>query len=114
MLLNEENPNNTDAMLVDQVFGPSFRVYWLDFIHLDANPDTTQNNKTNRKKTQDRISESITIAATDEEVVIKEEVRVSGWSKDEIAFPSEWEYRKSKSMELEFMRMAENRSSLTH
>lgn len=114
MLLNEENPNNTDAMLVDQVFGPSFRVYWLDFIHLDANPDTTQNNKTNRKKTQDRISESITIAATDEEVVIKEEVRVIGWSKDEIAFPSEWEYRKSKSMELEFMRMAENRSSLTH
>ena len=38
MLLNEDNPNNTDAMLVDQVFGPSFRVYWLDFIHLSSCP----------------------------------------------------------------------------
>ena len=36
--INEDDPHNTDALLVDQVFGPSFRVYWLDFIHLGANP----------------------------------------------------------------------------
>ena len=47
MLVNEDNPNNTDAMLVDQVFGPSFRVYWLDFIHL--NPNSSHKNKAKPK-----------------------------------------------------------------
>ena len=116
MLLNEDNPNNTDAMLVDQVFGPSFRVYWLDFIHLNPNPHSKarQNNKRSKTKSKVGDGESIVIAATDEEVDEKEEVRLHGWGRDEIAFPKDWEFKTSKSMDLEFMRMAENRSKLTH
>jgi hypothetical protein len=114
MLLNEENPNNTDAMLVDQVFGPSFRVYWLDFIHLDTHLDVNKNKKIKKGQLKEYTFESITIAATDWEVEKKEEIRVVGWNKDEIGFPVNWEYKKSKSMALEFMRMSENRSSLTH
>ena len=112
MLVNEDNPNNTDAMLVDQVFGPSFRVYWLDFIHLS--PNTSKKNKVRSKKQKLSDQEHIVIAATDDEVESKDEARVHGWSKEEIAFPKDWEFKKSKSMNLEFMRMAENRSKLTH
>jgi len=112
MLVNEDNPNNTDAMLVDQVFGPSFRVYWLDFIHLSPNASNKNKSKSKKQKLSDR--EHIVIAATDDEVEIKDEARVHGWSKEEIAFPKDWEFKKSKSMNLEFMRMAENRSKLTH
>ena len=112
MLVNEDNPNNTDAMLVDQVFGPSFRVYWLDFIHLS--PNTSNKNKVNSKKQKLSDQEYIVIAATDDEVESKDEARVHGWSKEEIAFPKDWEFKKSKSMNLEFMRMAETRSKLTH
>ena len=112
MLLNEDNPNNTDAMLVDQVFGPSFRVYWLDFIHLSPNPQSKARRKAKKPKVGD--DEHIVIAATDREMDDKEEVRQLGWGKDEIAFPKDWEFKHSKSMDLEFMRMAENRSKLTH
>ncbi len=112
MLLNEDNPNNTDAMLVDQVFGPSFRVYWLDFIHLSPNPQSKARKRTKKPKVGD--DEHIVIAATDREVDDKDEIRQIGWVKDEIAFPKDWEFKKSKSMDLEFMRMAENRSKLTH
>jgi len=66
MLLNEDNPNNTDAMLVDQVFGPSFRVYWLDFIHLSPNPHSKARKKAKNPKVGDR--ENIVIAASDQEV----------------------------------------------
>ena len=31
-LINEEDPARTDAVLVDQVFGPSVRVWWIDLI----------------------------------------------------------------------------------
>ena len=112
MLFNEDNPNNTDAMLVDQVFGPSFRVYWLDFIHLSPNPQSKARRKAKKPKVSD--DEHIVIAATDREVDDKDEIRQIGWGKDEIAFPKDWEFKKSKSMDLEFMRMAENRSKLTH
>ena len=112
MLLNEDNPNNTDAMLVDQVFGPSFRVYWLDFIHLNPNPHSKARAKSKKPLVSDQ--EHIVIAATDEEVDRKDEARIHGWGKEEIAFPKDWEFKKSKSMDLEFMRMAENRSKLTH
>jgi len=54
------------------------------------------------------------IAATDEEVDRKDEARIHGWGKEEIAFPKDWEFKTSKSMDLEFMRMAENHSKLTH
>ena len=82
MLVNEDNPNNTDAMLVDQVFGPSFRVYWLDFIHLSPNADrkTRVRNRASKNKLDDR--ENIVIAATDREVDEKEEVRLNGWGRD--------------------------------
>ena len=112
MLLNEDNPNNTDAMLVDQVFGPSFRVYWLDFIHLNPNPHSKARAQSKKPLVSDQ--EHIVIAATDEEVDKKDEARIHGWGRDEIAFPKDWEFKKSKSMDLEFMRMAENRSKLTH
>lgn len=114
MLINEENPNNTDAMLVDQVFGPSFRVYWLDFIHLSPNSNSKQNSRSKSKRPQLRNQENIVIAATFDEVDSNDEARMSGWDKSDIAFPMDWEFKRSKSMDLEFMRMAENRSKLTH
>jgi hypothetical protein len=114
MMINEDNPQNADALLVDQVFGPSFRVYWLDFIHLSPNADrkTRARNRTSKNKIGDK--ENIVIAATDREVDEKEEVRLNGWGRDEITFPKGWDFKSSKSMNLEFMRMAENRSKLTH
>jgi len=118
MMINEDNPQNADALLVDQVFGPSFRVYWLDFIHLGANPHSKfrQNSKKQGSKTKNKVGddEHIVIAATDQELDEKEEVRNLNWGRDEIAFPRDWEFKSSKSMDLEFMRMAENRSKLTH
>lgn len=111
MLLNEVNPNNTDAILVDQVFGPSFRVYWLDFIHLSSNPHKL---KTQSKRRKTGGGENIVIAASDQEVDEKEEARLIGWEKDEIAFPKDWKFKSSKSMNLEFLRMAENRSKQVH
>ena len=117
MLINEEDPHNADALLVDQVFGPSFRVYWLDFIHLSPNPHSKarQVNKRNKSiKNKVGDGENIVIAATDREVDEKEEVRLHGWGRDEIAFPKDWDFKSSKSMDLEFMRMAENCSKLTH
>ena len=116
MMINEDNPQSTDALLVDQVFGPSFRVYWLDFIHLGANPHGKARQNTKRSKTKSKVGdgESIVIAATDEEVDEKEAVRLHGWGREEIAFPKDWEFKTSKSMDLEFMRMAEHRSKLTH
>jgi hypothetical protein len=116
ILINEDDPQNADALLVDQVFGPSFRVYWLDFIHLSPNPysKARQNNKRNNAKNKVGDKEHIVIAATDQEVEEKEEVRLHGWERDEIAFPKNWEFKSSKSMDLEFMRMAENRSKLAH
>ena len=118
MMINEDNPQNADALLVDQVFGPSFRVYWLDFIHLGANPHSKsrQNSKKQGSKTKNKVGdgEHIVIAATDQELDEKEEVRNLNWGREEIAFPKDWEFKSSKSMDLEFMRMAENRSKLTH
>ena len=118
MLINEDDPQNSDALLVDQVFGPSFRVYWLDFIHLGANPHSKarQSSKKPGSKTKNKVGddEHIVIAATDREMDEKEEVRLMSWGKDEIAFPKDWEFKSSKSMDLEFMRMAENRSKLAH
>ncbi|MBT8607041.1 hypothetical protein G6656_01930 [Polynucleobacter paneuropaeus] len=118
MMINEDNPQKIDAVLVDQVFGPSCRVYWLDFIHLGANPHSKarQSRKKQGSKTKNKMGddEHIVIAATDREMDEKEEVRQMAWGKDEIAFPKDWEFKSSKSMDLEFMRMAENRSKLTH
>jgi hypothetical protein len=118
MMINEDNPQNVDALLVDQVFGPSIRVYWLDFIHLGANPHSKarQSSKKQSSKTKNKVGddEHIVIAATDQEVDEKEEIRLNSWGKEEIAFPKDWEFKSSKSMDLEFMRMAENRSKLTH
>ena len=118
MMINEDNPQNADALLVDQVFGPSFRVYWLDFIHLGASPHSKarQSSKKQGSKTKNKVGddEHIVIAATDREMDEKEEARIVAWGKDEIAFPKDWEFKSSKSMDLEFMRMAENRSKLAH
>ena len=118
MMVNEDNPQKIDAVLVDQVFGPSCRVYWLDFIHLGANPHSKarQSSKKQGSKTRNKVGdgEHIVIAATDQELDEKEEVRQLRWGREEIAFPKDWEFKTSKSMDLEFMRMAEHRSKLTH
>lgn len=119
MMINEDDPHNADALLVDQVFGPSFRVYWLDLIRLETNPHSKareSNKKLNAKAVKAKVDdrEHIVIAASDREVDDKEEARLHSWGKDEIAFPKDWEFKTSKSMDLEFMRMAENRSKLTH
>jgi len=118
MLINEDNPQKIDAVLVDQVFGPSCRVYWLDFIHLGANPHSKarQSSKKQGSRTKNKVGddEHIVIAATDQELDEKEEIRLLRWGGEEIAFPKDWEFKTSKSMDLEFMRMAEHRSKLTH
>jgi len=116
MMVNEDNPQKVDAVLVDQVFGPSCRVYWLDFIHLGANhySKARQNNKRSKTKNKVGDDEHIVIAATDQELDEKEEIRLLRWGREEIAFPKDWEFKSSKSMDLEFMRMAEHRSKLTH
>ena len=85
MMINEDNPHNTDALLVDQVFGPSFRVYWLDFIHLGANPHSVarQSRKKQESKIKNKVGdyEHIVIAATDQELDEKEEIRLLSWGK---------------------------------
>ena len=109
-LINEEDPSKTDAVLVDQVFGPSIRVWWLDFIPL-VRPRTSNAKRAKKKHLPE---ESILIAATYEEVDEKEELRIKNWDQGEIAYPTDWKYENSKSLDLEFLRMAENRSYLNH
>jgi hypothetical protein len=58
--------------------------------------------------------EHILIAATYEETDEKEELRIKNWDQGEIAYPLDWKYENSKSLDLEFLRMAENRSYLNH
>ena len=49
-----------------------------------------------------------------EETDEKEELRIKNWDQGEIAYPLDWKYESSKSLDLEFLRMAENRSYLNH
>lgn len=109
-LINEEDPKKTDAVLVDQVFGASFPVHWIDLIPL-VRPRVVKSELGVDKKVSD---ESILIAATYDEIDEKEEQRIRNWDKGEIAYPLDWSYEKSKSLDLEFLRMAENRSSRDH
>ena len=110
-LINIENPSDTDAVLVDQVFGPSIRVWWLDFITLDQSTDLA---KSKIRKKPNSIKEKIVVAATNDEMDEREELRLQCWQRSEIAFPEGWKYKESKSLELEFLRMAENRSFRDH
>jgi len=109
-LINEEDPRKTDAVLVDQVFGASVPVYWLDLIPL-VRPRVIKGKKGVKKEAPE---ESILIAATYDEIDEKEEQRIKNWDKGEIAYPLDWSYEKSKSLDLEFLRMAENRSFRDH
>jgi hypothetical protein len=63
---------------------------------------------------QELSKEHILIAATYEETDEKEELRIKNWDQGEIAYPLDWKYESSKSLDLEFLRMAENRSYLNH
>jgi len=54
------------------------------------------------------------IAATYDEIDEKEEQRIRNWDKGDIAYPLDWAYENSKSLDLEFLRMAENRSFRDH
>ena len=110
-LINEEDPRKTDAVLVDQVFGTSVPVYWLDLIPL-VRPRAINGKKRVDKK--DSQEESILIAATYDEIDEREELRIKNWDKSEITYPQDWSYEKSKSLDLEFIRMAENRSFRDH
>jgi len=110
-LINEEDPRKTDAVLVDQVFGTSVPVYWLDLIPL-VRPRVIKDKKKGNKK--GTAEENILIAATYDEIDEKEELRIKNWDKSEIAYPKDWKYEKSKSLDLEFLRMAENRSFRNH
>jgi hypothetical protein len=109
-LINEEDPRKTDVVLVDQVFGASFPVHWIDLIPL-VRPRVVKGEQGVDKKVSE---ESILIAATYDEIDEKEEQRIRNWDKGEIAYPLDWSYEKSKSLDLEFIRMAENRSFRDH
>ena len=110
-LINEEDPKKTDAVLVDQVFGASVPVHWIDLIPL-VRPRVIKGKK---RGVKNQVSEeSILIAATYDEIDEKEEQRIRNWDKGEIAYPLDWAYENSKSLDLEFLRMAENRSFRDH
>lgn len=112
-LMNIPDPLDTDVVLVDQVFGPSIRLWWLDFITLNQRTEIT--NGHNRPLKKDKaLPEKIVVAATNDEMDDREELRLKSWNRDEIAFPENWKYKESKSLELEFLRMAENRSYRDH
>ena len=109
-LINEEDPSKTDAVLVDQVFGTSVRVWWVDLIPLTR----PRGGASKRARKQGIQEENILIAAAYEEVDEKEELRIKNWDQGEITYPLDWKYENSKSLDLEFLRMAENRSYLNH
>ena len=109
-LINEEDPRRTDAVLVDQVFGASIPVHWIDLIPL-VRPRVVKGEQGMDKKVSE---ESILIAATYDEIDEKEEQRIRNWDRGEIAYPLDWAYENSKSLDLEFLRMAENRSFRDH
>jgi hypothetical protein len=122
-LINEEDPSKTDVVLVDQVFGPSVRVWWIDLIPISRSrkikAEIKEKSKEELKKESKEESiepskEHILIAATYEETDEKEELRIKNWDQGEIAYPLDWKYENSKSLDLEFLRMAENRSYLNH
>ena len=114
-LTNEEDPARTDAVLVDQVFGPSVRVWWIDLIPVSRSRKMKAEIKAKSKEElKESHQEHILIAATYEETDEKEELRVKNWDQGEIAYPLDWKYESSKSLDLEFLRMAENRSYLNH
>ena len=110
--INEEDPHNTDALLVDQIFGPSFKVYWLKFLR--AWPVAEEQKPSRSKKSPKPNFERLAIVATDDEMEAIEEVRRQCWKRDEITFPKDWEFTQSQTMDLDFMRMSENRSYLDH
>lgn len=122
-LINEEDPARTDAVLVDQVFGPSVRVWWIDLIPVSRSRKMKAEVKAEVKAeskeeknvdVKESSQEHILIAATYEETDEKEELRIKNWDQGDIAYPLDWKYENSKSLDLEFLRMAENRSYLNH
>jgi hypothetical protein len=114
-LINEEDPSKTDAVLVDQVFGPSVRVWWIDLIPISrARKIKAELKDESKEGLYEPSQENILIAATYEETDEKEELRIKNWDQGEIAYPLDWKYESSKSLDLEFLRMAENRSYLNH
>jgi hypothetical protein len=122
-LINEEDPSRTDAVLVDQVFGPSVRVWWIDLIPVSRSrkmkaevkvESKAQSKQASKEELIEPSQEHILIAATYEETDEKEELRIKNWDQGEIAYPLDWKYENSKSLDLEFLRMAENRSYLNH
>jgi hypothetical protein len=122
-LINEEDPSKTDAVLVDQVFGPSVRVWWIDLIPVSRSrkmkaevevESKAQSKQASKEELIEPSQEHILIAATYEEMDEKEELRIKNWDQGEIAYPLDWKYENSKSLDLEFLRMAENRSYLNH
>jgi len=114
-LINEEDPSRTDAVLVDQVFGPSVRVWWIDLIPVSRSRKMKAESKEEKNvDVKESSQEHILIAATYEETDEKEELRIKNWDQGEIAYPLDWKYESSKSLDLEFLRMSENRSYLNH
>lgn len=112
-LMNIPDPLDTDVVLVDQVFGPSIKVWWLDFITLNQRTEIA-NGRNQLPKKDKALPEKIVVAASNEEMDDREELRLKSWNRDEIGFPEKWNYKESKSLELEFLRMAENRSFRDH
>ena len=118
-LINEEDPARTDAVLVDQVFGSSVRVWWIDLIPVSRSRKMKAEvengpREASKGELKESSQEHILIAATYEETDEKEELRIRNWDRGEIAYPLDWKYENSKSLDLEFLRMAENRSYLNH
>jgi hypothetical protein len=110
-LINENEPARIDAVLIDQVFGASMTIFWLNYIAIDhaAKPDRYR-----LPEEINNFSEKITVAATDDELDGRENIRLGQLINEDVGFPSDWERKKQKALALSFMRMSESRSLLEH
>ena len=92
-----DEPFWSDAVLVDQAFGPSHVVYWFNL---------------GRKLLKGDLN--VMIAWHNDEDDEDHSRRKALWAKDNLIFPKNWKLEKSDAINLDFMRMSEHQSILDH
>jgi hypothetical protein len=92
-----DEPYWSDAVLVDQAFGPNHMVYWFNFGRKLIKDDTF-----------------ITFVWHSDEDDEDHSRRRALWAKDNLIFPKDWKLEKSDTRNLDFLRMSEIRSVFDH
>ena len=87
----------SDAVLVDQAFGPSHMVYWFNFGRKQMLGDSY-----------------VTFAWHSDEDDEDHSRRKALWAKDNVVFPEDWKLERSETRNLDFLRMSEHRSIFDH